>query len=123
MITPAFWNAIASSVPPSWAVWSSPTDVTTDTIGRQTFVLSYRPPSPTSTTATSHRRSAKWRNPTAVPISKNVVGGHGPPSSARTAGATSAILAASSAREIGSPSTRVRSSTRSRCGDVNSPTW
>lgn len=53
---PAFWNAIASAVVPSCAVWSSPTDVITLTSGRQTFVLSNRPPSPTSTTATSHRR-------------------------------------------------------------------
>lgn len=75
LMMPAFWYAIASSVFPSWAVWSMPTDVTTDTSGAHTFVLSNRPPRPTSTTAASHRRWAKCRKPTAVPISKNVGGG------------------------------------------------
>ena len=78
----------------------------TDTSGRQTLVLSNRPPRPTSTTATSHRRRTKCRNPSAVPISKNV--GEGNPVSAsivRTAGATSAMHAASSACVMGTPFT------------------
>ena len=113
---------MASSVSPSWAVWSSPTDVTTHTAGSHTLVLSNRPPSPTSTTATPTRRRAKCRNPRAVPISKKLAGGCGSRSMSRTAAAMSARQAASSSPLTGTPSTCTRSSTRSRWGEVNSPT-
>ena len=51
--TASFSAAIASRVSPSTSMWSSATFVSTTTRVRRTFVASWRPPSPASTTATS----------------------------------------------------------------------
>ena len=51
----AFSRAIAAIVVPSRSVWSSATLVTTATPPSQACVASRRPPSPTSTSATSSR--------------------------------------------------------------------
>ena len=58
----AFSRAIAVTVDPSRSVWSRPTLVTTATPPSQAWVASSRPPSPTSTSATSRADSAKCRN-------------------------------------------------------------
>ena len=83
--------------------------------GRITFVESSRPPMPTSTTATSTSRRAKWSNAIAVVISKND-------------GCTRPIVSrfrstysTTSRSEIVSPSTRMRSRKSFRWGDVNRP--
>ena len=51
--TASFSAAIASRVSPSTSVWSSATFVSTTTAPPSTFVASWRPPRPASTTATS----------------------------------------------------------------------
>ena len=53
-------------------MWSSEMSVTTETSGSTTFVASSRPPIPTSSTAISTPHSAKYRNASAVSISKKL---------------------------------------------------
>ena len=61
---PAFSVAISRSVYPSTSMWSYPSDATPQTTGARTqFVASSRPPSPTSTTATSTPASRKILKP------------------------------------------------------------
>ena len=67
--TASFSVAIASSVSPRTSVCSSPTFVSRTTRVRRTFVASYRPPSPASTTATSTAASANACSAAAVTIS------------------------------------------------------
>ena len=67
---PAFSRAIAVSVEPSRSVWSRLTGVMTETSGSTTLVASSRPPSPTSTTASSTPASANTQNAIAVSTSK-----------------------------------------------------
>ena len=59
--TASFSAAIASRVSPSTSMWSSATFVSTTTRVRRTFVASWRPPSPASTTATSTLRVRELR--------------------------------------------------------------
>ena len=59
LMIPALSVAISSTVPPSQAVWSRETGVTTATAPSAMLVASQVPPSPTSTTATSTGTSAK----------------------------------------------------------------
>ncbi len=54
----------------SWFVWSKLILVIALTSGRQTLVLSKRPPIPTSITAKSTWRTRKYKNAMAVVISK-----------------------------------------------------
>ena len=64
--TASFSAAIASRVSPSTSMWSSATFVSTTTRVRRTFVASWRPPSPASTTATSTSASANASSAAAV---------------------------------------------------------
>ena len=64
--TASFSAAIASRVSPSTSMWSSATFVSTTTRVRRTFVASWRPPSPASTTATSTSLSANASSAAAV---------------------------------------------------------
>ena len=67
---PAFSKAISARVDPSNAQWSRPMDVTTDSTGVMMFVLSRRPPRPTSITAASTPRRANHQKAMPVVISK-----------------------------------------------------
>ena len=68
----AFSRAIAAIVGPSRSMWSRATLVIAATPPSQAWVASSRPPSPTSTSATSRSASAKWRKTTAVSSSNSV---------------------------------------------------
>ena len=89
-------------------MWSSPTFVTTATPPSHACVASSRPPSPTSTSATSRSASAKWRNITAV-SSSNSVGAPSRRSIRSAAASTSPTSRANTAASIGRPSTTIRS--------------
>ena len=69
---PAFSNAIASIVSPRNCWWSNPIDVIAPIGGAITLVESYRPPRPTSMTATSTSARRNSSNAIAVVASKNV---------------------------------------------------
>ena len=68
----AFSRAILVIVSPRRSMWSRSTLVTTATPPSQACVASSRPPSPTSTSATSGRTSAKRAKTTAVSSSNSV---------------------------------------------------
>ena len=68
----AFSRAILAIVSPSRSMWSRSTLVTTATPPSQACVASSRPPSPTSTSATSGRTSANRAKTTAVSSSNSV---------------------------------------------------
>ena len=104
----AFSRAIAVTVGPRRSVWSRPTLVTTATPPSQAWVASSRPPSPTSTSATSSDDSAKCRNITAV-SSSNSVGGPSRGAIRSATGSTLPTRRANVAASIGRPSTTIRS--------------
>jgi len=105
-------------VSPRTAVCSSETLVTAVATGSTALVASYSPPSPTSKTATSttSRRAKSWIA-IAVTTSKKV---RGSPLAARSTshGFTSSTKSAIAASVIASPSTRTRSASAERCGEV-----
>src|SRR5205814_2372249 len=68
----AFSAAIAASVGPRTSWWSRSRRVITVTAGTPTVVASSRPPSPTSSTATSTASRAKWSSASAV-VASNIV--------------------------------------------------
>ncbi len=80
---------------------------------------------PTSRATAPTSRRAKWSSPIAVVISKNVGPRYPRPSqaasSATTAGRTASVSATSSSGVASRPSTANRSSSRCRCGELNSP--
>ncbi len=96
---------------------SSETFVTAVVTGSTALVASYSPPSPTSRTATSTSRRAKSWTAIAVTTSKKV---RGSPAAARSTshGFTSATKSAIASSVISSPSTRIRSESAERCGEV-----
>ncbi len=120
---PAFSRAIAAIVGPSHSMWSSEMSVTIEISGSTTFVASNRPPIPTSSTAICTLLSAKYRNASAVSISKKLgICGSRPVLTSRSAvSETRKKSRAKSASAISSRPTRIRSFGRSRCGDVYSP--
>ncbi len=89
-------------------------------VGVSTLVASNRPPSPTSTTATSTAARLKISNATAVDTSKNVGVTVSRPSAFRRSATSStwAVTDAKVSESIGWPLMATRSSTRSRCGEV-----
>ena len=106
-------------VGPSQRVCSRPTLVSTATGAASTFVASWRPPRPASTTATSTPRSASSENAAAVSSSNWVT--RSPPDSVR-----STLTAAAAARSTAAPKAsgsrsaspmRMRSAKVERCGD------
>ena len=117
--TPAFSEAIFSTVLPNWWVWSRLMLVSPTTMGLTTFVLSSRPPRPVSRIAMSTSMSTKCWNAKAVNISKKV-------------GLDLLIFSictevllirrVSAARVIISPLIRIRSRMSIRCGEVYRPT-
>src|SRR5829696_3209283 len=110
-------------VGPSQRVCSRPTLVSTATGAARTFVASWRPPSPASTTATSTPRSASSENAAAVSSSNCVT--RSPPVSVR-----STLTAAAAARSTAAPNAsgsrsaspmRMRSAKVERWGDKYAP--
>ena len=71
-MTAAFSPAMASSVSPRMRVWSSPMPVTHVRAGCVAVVASQRPPSPTSSTATSTPASANTTQAATVSRSNSV---------------------------------------------------
>jgi len=82
------------------------------TSGSTTFVLSSRPPSPTSMTAISAPRAAKSAKAIAVVASKNVA------SRSSISGRSRPVHIATASSGIGAPSTTIRSRNETRCGEV-----
>ncbi len=119
LMMPAFSAATFARVSPRYAVCSNPISVRTATKGVTTLVLSSRPPSPVSRTATWTFCSRNHFKATAVVSSKNVPGR--PPGSAAW---TWSARSASSSRRLrsssgmGAPEIRIRSLKRIRCGLV-----
>ena len=113
---PAFSRAIPSSEEPRYSVCSNCTPVTALTSGSSTFVLSSRPPNPTSTTAISIPLAAKSASAIAVVASKKLAPVSSMASSSREA------QMAKVASEIGVPSTSIRSRTVTKWGEVYTPT-
>ena len=109
---PAFSQAIGSSVSPRYFMWSRAILVTPLTSGRTTLVLSSRPPSPTSTTAISAPRAAKSAKASAVVASKKVA------FRSRMGGSSRRSTWPPPLREMGTPSTRMRSRKETRWGEV-----
>ncbi len=72
MATASFSAAISARVEPSTSVCSRPTFVSRTTRASTTFVASWRPPSPASTTAASTPCAAKSANAAAVSVSNCV---------------------------------------------------
>jgi len=108
---PAFSRAISASVPPSLSMWSNAMRVMAAARGAgRTFVASSRPPMPTSMTATSTFASRNATKAASVAVSKKLRSGA--PDSTRFK------RRASAASSMGSPSIRMRSANRQRCGDV-----
>ena len=104
-------RARSTSVPPELSMWSNAMRVMAAARGvGMTFVASSRPPSPTSTTARSTFAARNARNPARVAVSKKL--SDGPRASASARSGTSA------SSPMGSPSMRMRSAKRARCGDV-----
>ncbi len=125
LMIPDFVRAISVTVRPSRAVWSRAIGVKTATCPSATFVESHSPPIPTSITMTSTGASAKVAKASTVSASKKVSASSPlATSSASTIsryGRMSSQLRANASLVIGSPSSRIRSLTRSRCGLVSSP--
>ena len=111
---PAFSFAMAGRVFPSSLVWSKSIVVTTDTSGVITFVLSSRPPRPTSITATSTACSAKCLKASAVIASKNV----GSTLAFVAAACTARSPSVTSCLEMSAPLMVMRSRRSTRCGLV-----
>jgi hypothetical protein len=105
--------AIASTVSPRTSVCSSPTFVSRTTRVRSTFVASYRPPSPASTTATSTPASAKEARAAAVTISNWV---------ACRRSAVGRTSATASSKSASAPFSRIRSPQPAMCGEMVEPT-
>ena len=90
--------------------------VTTATSGVITFVLSSRPPRPTSITAMSTPRAARSAKAMAVVASKKLA-------PRRSMWGSSTLAHSANASSLmGTPSTTTRSRTETRCGDVYTPT-
>ena len=96
-------------------MWSSPIEVMAVTSGVMTLVQSSRPPSPTSTTASSTACAANVAKASAVHTSKNV---RSRPSGRAPIPPRHCASAASSAQR---PLTRMRSRKSTRWGEVKSP--
>src|SRR3954471_4440688 len=109
--TASFSAAICSRVSPSTSMWSSATLVSTTTRVRSTFVASWRPPSPASTTATSTSACANSVSAAAVRISNCAAS----PASGR-------MRATARSKSASSPFTRMRSLQVRTCGERYVPT-
>ena len=83
-----------------------------------TFVASRRPPRPVSSTTKSGFARANRTNATAVRHSKNVTSTPFSRSKASTTGNTASAAASSASGVAGAPSTKKRSASETRCGDV-----
>ena len=113
---PAFSRAMAATVSPRNAMWSSDTGVMMlAAVRATTLVASSRPPIPTSSTSASACTRENARKAAAPMISKKVIG-----SPALTV-STSSSNATRASSEMRSPASRMRSLKRTRCGDVK--TW
>jgi len=111
--TASFSVAICSTVSPRTSVCSSPTLVSRTTRERRTFVASWRPPSPASTTATSTPASAKAVSAAAV-IDSNWV--------ARTLSAAARTRRNAAGKSAQRPPIRIRSSHARTWGESVAPT-
>ena len=112
-------SAMAAGVLPSQSQWASPMRVIT--LNRTfftTFVASRRPPRPVSITTKSGFTRAKRTNATAVRHSKKVTSSPFSRSNDSTTGNTASAAASRSAPAAGLPSTKKRSASVTRCGDV-----
>ena len=119
---PAFSAAISSSVFPRISVWSSPIDVRIQVSGPLIeFVASSRPPSPVSSITYSTPASSKPA--IAIPNRNSKKLGWGRPSASilLTLCCVRKNRRVNVSSETGSPSIRMRSFIRIRCGDVKSP--
>ncbi len=120
LMMPDFVRAISVMVVPRRAWWSRSIGVNTATCPSATLVESHSPPIPTSSTTTSTGASAKQAKASTVSVSKKVSGSSPAPSSSASTIATngwiSSQLRATASSAMGSPSMRIRSVNRSRCG-------
>ena len=115
-----FSAAIAETVSPRNRSWSSAIRLTRPTGPSAMVEASHRPPIPTSNTAASTGRLSKARKAAAVIVSKKEGWySRGKPAEAA---ATSPTNPAKSSGGSGLPSRTIRSSTETRCGEVNRPT-
>ncbi len=112
LIIPAFSEAIFSRVSPRNCVWSNDILVIILIMGVMIFVLSSRPPSPVSITATSTLRFAK--NSNAITIVSSKKEGRNEESMAMNRFTKSTT----SSSVIGLPFTLIRSRKSTRCGEV-----
>src|SRR5581483_6888316 len=110
--TASFSAAISSRVSPRTSMWSSATFVRQTTRVRRTFVASWRPPSPASTTAASTPAAANSASAAAVRISNCVA-----------SAATGRTRATARSKSASAPPTRMRSLQPRTCGERYAPTW